>query len=256
MAEPNSTPSRGSKGHSKPITRHPVFPAIVALWFCALLGLGSLTVSAPALEGLVLATHIDAIVPAAAPPLGMTARLIVALALAVVGGGIGWLLALRVAGPDAVPEPHVFKFSDLDDNLPWPGMADPAATADEPAVPAELAFDPVALPDPEPEIAAAPEPKPAPAMAAERIVSADLETLSQVELVERLAIALQRRQDRQAAATLPAPASDPVIRFPGLADRQGARVNPTPSALRPEAHETEKALHDALARLQRISGAA
>jgi len=193
LAEPNRTPSRGLNGDKQPITQHPVFPAVVALWFCALLGLGSFAVSAPALEGLVLATHIDAVVPAAAPPLGMTAQLIVALALAVVGGGIGWFLALRVAAPDADPEPHVFKFSDLEDNLQWPGMADPPAPAD--ATPAQMAFDPASRPDPEPEIAAAAEPEPAQTTATQRIGSADLDALSHVELVERLAIALQRRQN-------------------------------------------------------------
>jgi hypothetical protein len=229
-----------------------VFPAVVALWFCALLGLGSFAVSAPALEGLVLATHIDAVVPAAAPPLGMTARLIVALALAVAGGGIGWFLARRVAAPDAAPEPHVFKFSDLEDNLQWPGMADPPAPADP--THAQMAFDPARRSDPEPEIAAAAEPEPAQTTATQRIGSADLDALSHVELVERLAIALQRRQDCPVGAAALARVSDPVIRFPGLADRQGSRIDRRPAASRPAPQETEKALRDALARLQRMSG--
>jgi hypothetical protein len=236
LAEPNRTPSRGQKGHNQPITRHPLFPAIVALWFCALLGLGSLTVSAPALEGLVLATHIDALVPAAAPPLGMTARLVVALALAVVGGGIGWLLALRVAAPEVEPEPHVFKFSDLGDELQWPGSTDQPATVDEPEAP-----------DPEPEIAPAPEPE----RSAQAVISASLNALSQAELLERLAIALQRRQESPTDAAAP---SDPVIHFPDLAVRQGSRGSPLPPASGPGSDETEKALRDALARLQRMSG--
>ena len=55
---------------SPPITSHPLFPAVVALWFGALFGLGSLAVRPTLIEGLVLKSHIDLIIPATAPPLG------------------------------------------------------------------------------------------------------------------------------------------------------------------------------------------
>ena len=85
--------------NAKPITSNPLFPAVVALWFGALFGLGSLAVRPSLLENLVLKSHIDLIVPAAAPPLGITARILVALVLAALGAVLGILLARRLARP-------------------------------------------------------------------------------------------------------------------------------------------------------------
>src|SRR5690606_19602482 len=105
--------------------------------------------------------------------------------------------------------------------------------------------------------------------------SANPHELSAVELVERLAIALQRRQKRlgsmpghaqnanDALDSPPAPGEAPnaapepgrpVIRLPGLADRQRAHLALSVSAPAPQ--ETEKALREALAELQRMSGRA
>jgi hypothetical protein len=80
-----------------PISTHPAFPFIVALWFAALLGIGSLVVPVPVIEGLVAATGLSALVPQAAPPLGFTARALVALACAAGGGLVGLLIARKVA---------------------------------------------------------------------------------------------------------------------------------------------------------------
>ena len=66
-----------------PLSLHPAFPAIVALW---------------------VATGVASIVPAAAPPLGITARGIIALAGAHAGCGLGVLIARRVAQAHR-PEP-------------------------------------------------------------------------------------------------------------------------------------------------------
>ena len=87
-----------------PLSLHPAFPAIVALWFAALLGLGSLVLPAVLLERMVVATGVASIVPAAAPPLGITARGIIALAGALAGCGLGVLIARRVAQAHR-PEP-------------------------------------------------------------------------------------------------------------------------------------------------------
>lgn len=84
---------------SKPITSNPLFPAVVALWFGALFGLGSLAVRPSLIEELVLSSRIDLIVPAAAPPLGVTARIILALMLAAAGAVIGLVFARRLARP-------------------------------------------------------------------------------------------------------------------------------------------------------------
>ena len=80
-----------------PISLHPAFPAIVALWFAALLGVGSLVLPAVLLDRVVAATGIASFLPSAAPPLGMTARSIIALVGALVGAGLGVSIARRVA---------------------------------------------------------------------------------------------------------------------------------------------------------------
>lgn len=93
-------PGRGA-GHGKsagpqPITRHPLFAVLVALWFGALFGLGSLAVDIGLIEALVLKLRVDQILAAAAPPLGMKARILIALAMAVTGALAGLWLGRRL----------------------------------------------------------------------------------------------------------------------------------------------------------------
>lgn len=94
MATTKRKPAQG-----KPITSHPLFPAVVALWFGALFGLGSLAIRPALIEGLVIKSGIDLIIPAAAPPLGVTARILIALVMSALGAVIGASLAWRVARP-------------------------------------------------------------------------------------------------------------------------------------------------------------
>jgi hypothetical protein len=291
LAEPNrQQKSRQHKHGGLPLTRHPLFPAIVALWFAALIGLGSFALSTALIERIVLAAGIDAAIPAAAPPLGMTARLLLALGLGALGGAIGWALAAHLARAHDAPAPKVFSVrdTDLDDDhdheherLPWPST-DAPRERDEPAAPildpASLTAD-TAAPTPADETAQEAEPEPVPApepTAAQRIASASLHDLSPVELVERLAIALKHRRERVGTADhgLAAPADPrgsegafgdpsadaatpdgPVIRFPDFSDRQLARLAPAASAP-PPPQATENALRAALAELQRMSGRA
>jgi hypothetical protein len=86
------------------IIRHPLFPAVVALWFGALFGLGSLAIRTGLIETLVIKTHIDTLVPATAPPLGITAKIVIALAMAVFGGLLGSKLAKFITRPN--PDAH------------------------------------------------------------------------------------------------------------------------------------------------------
>ena len=88
---PTSRPAGAAHGH---VLRHRLFPGLVALWFAALFGLGSLAASANALGALVVHLHLPAILAAAAPPLGLTARLVLAIVLAGLGGAIGLLIGL------------------------------------------------------------------------------------------------------------------------------------------------------------------
>ena len=96
MANTKRKPTKG-----KPISSHPLFPAVVALWFGALFGLGSLAIRPTLIEGLVLKTGLDLVVPAAAPPLGVTARILIALIMASLGAAIGAALAVRATRPKA-----------------------------------------------------------------------------------------------------------------------------------------------------------
>jgi hypothetical protein len=93
VAEPHSE----KQADKAPISTHPAFPAIVALWFACLLGFGSLVLPIALLERLVGVTGIAALVSATEPPLGFTARAIIAVVGALGGAAAGLLLARKVA---------------------------------------------------------------------------------------------------------------------------------------------------------------
>lgn len=93
--------SENSKVPSAPISTHAAFPAIVAMWFAALLGIGSFVLPISIVEQIVSATGIASLVPAAAPPLGVTAKLALSLGAALVGALIGFVLARKIAASHA-----------------------------------------------------------------------------------------------------------------------------------------------------------
>lgn len=301
MAEQTRKKPRGKQ----PITRHPLFPATLALWCGALL----------ALPGLAFAA-----------PLGGMARTGIALALALVGIFAGLILARRIAGsadanrqatvkasgpvaqPVELSESESALWSELRDNRRILAL-DPAEPAQPPepaetlvVTPAEpeLLFEPEPEPEPEP----LPEPESVTIAAREpdtasidlppavgRIASAPLAELSHVELLERLALSLQRRGRRplangearpqapmpfvpeagyEALLKLARPASlrqvpsDIPAGESGIRDANGASMPSAPRAFeRPavatgpqDPEQAERALRDALSALQRISGAA
>ncbi|NLR69359.1 hypothetical protein HGI47_00535 [Novosphingobium sp. ERN07] len=86
-----------TKRKPKPITAHPMFPVVTALWFAAFLSLGSFAVAPALLEGPVVALGIPEILPAAQPPLGFTVRALVAIVMMGVGGLIGYVIGRRLA---------------------------------------------------------------------------------------------------------------------------------------------------------------
>lgn len=276
---------------SKPISAYPLFPAFVALWFGALFGLSSLAVGVPNLERIVAALQLQTVLPAAAPPLGATARALIALAMTGAGGVFGLIIGLLVTprhkpkkakapevsvrARDTHPDAPVRKPISAHEEFGDSGEHDREAVREMQALRASMVDEPE---DVEDELALpaflakeAPPPKPEPAAqlaepieesqpeafgrpigeAAERIASADLEDLSPVELLERLAIAMQRRLDRRSQAAdgdteeqQDSPGS--VTIFPAT-PREEPRENPD---------ETEKALREALAALQRMTGTA
>ncbi|ROT96702.1 hypothetical protein EB810_01745 [Altererythrobacter sp. FM1] len=90
-------PTNKKQAAKPPVSAHPAFPVIVALWFCALFGIGSMVLPAALLEKVVASTGISVVIPAAAPPLGMTARILIALAAAGIGVVAGLFVARKVA---------------------------------------------------------------------------------------------------------------------------------------------------------------
>lgn len=97
-----ATQTRTGARRQQPVTKHPLFPAVVALWFGALFGLGSLAVRVSLIEQLVLALQLDLVFAAAAPPLGIKARMLIAMFMAVLGVIIGLVLARRLTRPQPV----------------------------------------------------------------------------------------------------------------------------------------------------------
>ena len=93
---------KSAKGGA-PVSSHPAFPAIVGLWFAALFGIGMLVVPASLLEQVSVAIGLPAIVESAAPPLGFTARAMLALGAACVGLAIGLWVSRKVAAAQAAP---------------------------------------------------------------------------------------------------------------------------------------------------------
>lgn len=86
-----------SRAGRPPLTANPAFPWIVALWFAALLGIGSLILPTGLLELATTASGLATILPMAAPPLGTTAQGLLALCGTFAGGALGLFLARRIA---------------------------------------------------------------------------------------------------------------------------------------------------------------
>ncbi len=99
--EPDNRSGRSRRAKA-PISSHSAFPAIVALWFAALLGLGSLILPISLFESLSRSADIGSIVPAAAPPFGDKARIAIMVLAAIIGLMLGLLIARRIRSLQAV----------------------------------------------------------------------------------------------------------------------------------------------------------
>lgn len=96
-----------------PFIAHSLFPVVVAVWFAALLGAGFLVLPDALLARIVGATGIAALIPAAAPPLGTKAGMIIAATAALFGALTGYVLARQLAAMRGrISAPH-----DLDRRL-------------------------------------------------------------------------------------------------------------------------------------------
>lgn len=176
--------SRKDRNGAASIAAHPAFPAIVAMWFAVLLGLGTLVLPAAIVERTL---------PPMKPPLGMSAQTVIALAAATAGALAGFAAARRIAASgantslaDSRSESGVRPLSahdELGDLFDWsvPGVPDREDVADQI--------------DPAPRV---------------EEVGADS---GLTELVERLGQAIERHRrlamaaDRTASAFAPEPAS-------------------------------------------------
>jgi hypothetical protein len=83
------------------ITSHPLFPVIVVLWCGALFGMASLAIRTEWIGSAVVAAGLDGVVPMAAPPLGKTARILIALLATGLGCLFGLLAMRRFSKPRA-----------------------------------------------------------------------------------------------------------------------------------------------------------
>lgn len=223
MAQQNRKQGR----RRQPASTHPLFPALVAAWFAALLGLGSLAVKPSLIDAQILASRLDTLVPFAAPPLSMTGRIVLAVLFAaigaIVGAGVARLIAARkldadeghtVAAPDET-DPRALALSgfQLAEQEAPPAASDLALEQfDEPVPATEAADIPLVITETEAEadaflevpplaftpirqVAKLPE-----GSGAQRIASGDLGDLSPVEMLERLALSIQQRERSGPAA--------------------------------------------------------
>ncbi|MCB2088063.1 MAG: hypothetical protein R3E18_11370 [Sphingomonadaceae bacterium] len=97
--------SKAKPNKKAALSSHRAFPAIVALWFATLLGFGSLVLPAILFEKLVTVTGIASFLPAAAPPLGAKARMLIAVVAGLIGIIAGLLVARKVASAQAPAAP-------------------------------------------------------------------------------------------------------------------------------------------------------
>lgn len=94
----------GNSAAAKPaVSAHPAFPAVVALWFAALLGVGSLILPVRLFESIITAAQIDSIFAAAAPPLGFSARAGIALGFTIIGAVLGFAIARLASRSEQKP---------------------------------------------------------------------------------------------------------------------------------------------------------
>ncbi|NOW45628.1 hypothetical protein FHW96_001783 [Novosphingobium sp. SG751A] len=94
MATKHTSAGQGWQG----ITQHPLFATVVPVWLAATFALSTLAVRGELIERIVLSAQLDLILPMATPPLGTTARLLLAVAFGLVGALLGWA-AVRMLAP-------------------------------------------------------------------------------------------------------------------------------------------------------------
>jgi hypothetical protein len=230
------------------------------------------------IKSLLRTSGMEDAISAAALSVGMTNRVLIAVALTIGGGVLGLTVSRLFPGAatrrrDSRAEEQVrrpFSASELAEEplgdfavRPLEPISDDAALAhfDPPAVEPPPVIDIQSL-----QLARLPEassPAPAPAnviidapiesdavrpaklgKAAQRLLAAELATLTPIELVERLGISMQLQRASTLPGTEPTPHAKPAVPITRLQAAPPARA------------DNEQVLRSALAALQRLSGAA
>ena len=109
VAGKSKSAKTGAPSAKAPISSHPIFPVVVAIWFAALLGFGSLILPVILFEKFFAVTGIASLFPAAQAPLGMTARLLIACAAALAGAGAGIFIARKASASRSQPVRRRFR---------------------------------------------------------------------------------------------------------------------------------------------------
>lgn len=92
-----ASPTKAKPAGQPSVTAHPLFPAIVALWFAALLGIGSLVLPQALYDKLGQALGLGG--------LGFSARLGIAVFAGAAGGALGMFLARKAAASQTGEKP-------------------------------------------------------------------------------------------------------------------------------------------------------
>lgn len=221
----------GTAGAKPPISLHPAFPAVVALWFAALLGFGMLLMPPILLDRAVELSRIGHFVPAAGPPLGFTARGLAAGVAAVLGAIAGLFIARQVSRAHTPTASPRFAASaarrpfNAHDELGDEGIAAPApapskrrslAIAEDSGPSDFLTLAP--LPGEDRYAAPAPAPEP-PAFAPPEAVAEEPLELSEVAL-EEAPVTFERRDPPQE----PIMTDDAPVQFPSTEEIERRRA--------------------------------
>lgn len=202
IAPMNAKPPRPNRSAGTGLVQHPLFPAITVLWVASLLIFAAMAMPASLIERAAATVHLDELIPAARPPLGFTARLLLAFALALGGGAAGWLgaLALRRRAELRVP------------------VVTPTAAAPEPAPVAEPA--PAPLVDDEEDFARLAAARAAPGQRRRALTSetAEAPSILEISAIPALQPLTAEPLDQSLAAPTPAPTPTPTAPASGSAE--------------------------------------
>ena len=244
----------------KPVAAHPLFPAVLALWFAALLGLSCLAVRPALLDVLLFRYGLAALVGDAGAATGLPDQVVLALALSALGLLIGTTAARlmrrtavrrQAAAPETVLHVPVLAES-LEGMMEEPlfGNDQPQPVAEEPGAPKPRTPAPQVLDISAVELGSgtADEPLDLIVLAPEDPAQGPVQSARPLPLVHPLG------ESRLAGL------AEPLVIFPGQVEEPAA-VQPAPPSAEPaygqlDREATERVLRTALANLQRLRGAA